>query len=171
MNEVNMKYWFSDFLAELGLFIEKPIFTKKKFPSLCRLARFHGCPNENFVRTIFERCFSIWITEVIGLTGVSFHFWPQKQIPSGSHSNFWLFFHFHVKNLPIYVELKKVYFMGSEMQPGVMRAQKRNLIVMKVMWPIHRSEMLSSKKYKLWGLKWNHKSWEPKNLNKFNFWN
>jgi hypothetical protein len=25
----------------------------------------------------------------------------------------------------------KVYFMGSEMQPGVMRAQKRNLLVMK----------------------------------------
>jgi hypothetical protein len=45
MNEVNVKYWFSDlkknffidFLDELGLFIEeKPIFTKKKFPSLCR---------------------------------------------------------------------------------------------------------------------------------------
>jgi hypothetical protein len=30
-----------------------------------------------------------------------------------------------------YAELKKVYLMGSEMQPGVMRAQKRNLLVMK----------------------------------------
>jgi hypothetical protein len=30
-----------------------------------------------------------------------------------------------------YAELKKVYFIGSEMQPGVMRAQKRNLLVMK----------------------------------------
>jgi hypothetical protein len=26
-----------------------------------------------------------------------------------------------------YAELKKVYFMGSEMQPGVMRAQKREI--------------------------------------------
>jgi hypothetical protein len=26
-----------------------------------------------------------------------------------------------------YVELKKVYFMGSEMQPGVTRAQKREI--------------------------------------------
>jgi hypothetical protein len=98
MNEVNIKYWFRDFqkfffidfLDELGLFIgEKPIFTKKKFPSW-----FHGCPNENFVRPIFERCFqvrdfSFWITDGFGLTGVSFHFWPQKQIPSGSsHTNF-----------------------------------------------------------------------------------
>jgi hypothetical protein len=95
MNEVNMKYWFSDFkkidfLDELGLFIEeKPIFTKKKFPSLCRLPWFHGCPYANFVRPIFERCFqvrdfSFRITEGIGLTGVSFHLWPQKQIPSGA---------------------------------------------------------------------------------------
>jgi hypothetical protein len=30
-----------------------------------------------------------------------------------------------------YAELKKVYFMGSEMQPGVITAQKRNLLVMK----------------------------------------
>jgi hypothetical protein len=42
------------------------------------------------------------ITEGIGLAGVSFQFGPQKQIPSGSyHTNFWLLFHFHVKNLPI----------------------------------------------------------------------
>jgi hypothetical protein len=26
-----------------------------------------------------------------------------------------------------YADLKKVYFMGSEMQPGVMRAQKREI--------------------------------------------
>jgi hypothetical protein len=66
----------------------------------------HG-PYENFVRPIFERCFqvrdfSFRITEGIGLTGVSFYFWPQKQIPSGSHTNFWLLFHFHVKNLPVF---------------------------------------------------------------------
>jgi hypothetical protein len=67
-----------DFLDELRLFIEEtPIFAE--FSSLCRLARFHGCSNENFVRPIFERCFqvrdfSFWITEGIGLTGVSLHF-------------------------------------------------------------------------------------------------
>jgi hypothetical protein len=34
-----------DFLNELGLFIEdKPILTKKKIPSHCHLAQFHGCP-------------------------------------------------------------------------------------------------------------------------------
>jgi hypothetical protein len=143
MNEVYMKFWFSDlkkkvidFLDELGLFIEEKLVSTKK------------CPNENFVRTIFERCFqvrdfSFRITEGIGLTGVSFHFWPQKQIPSGScHRNFWLLFHFQMKyfqfwcfwawfDVKFFAELKKAYFMGSEMQPGVMRAQKRNLLVMK----------------------------------------
>jgi hypothetical protein len=127
MNEVNMKYWFSDlkkkkidFLDELGLFIEKKrIFMKKKFPSLCRLARFQGCPNEKFVRPIFERClqvrdFSFWITGRIGLTGVSFHFWPQKQIPSGScHRDFWLLCFWAWFDVKFYAELKKVYFMGS----------------------------------------------------------
>jgi hypothetical protein len=63
------KIKFIDFLDELGLFIEeKPIFTTFALPSaVCRL--------------IFERCFqvrnfSFWITEGIGLTGVSFHFSP-----------------------------------------------------------------------------------------------
>jgi hypothetical protein len=97
-----------DFLDELELFIgEKQVFTKKKRPSLCRLPWVHGCPNKNFVRPIFQRSFqvrhfSFWITEGIGLTEVSFHFWSQKQIPSGSsHRNFRLLFHFHVKHLPI----------------------------------------------------------------------
>jgi hypothetical protein len=119
MNEVNIKYWFRDFqkkfidfLDELGLVIEeKPIFTKKKIPSLCRLPWFHDCPYENFVRPIFEKCFqvrdfSFRITEGIGLTGVSFHFRPQKQIPSGSsHTNFWLLFHFYAKYPPIWMFL------------------------------------------------------------------
>jgi hypothetical protein len=83
MNEVNIKYTDFviskkkiDFLDALGLLIGgKPIFTKKKI----RLARFHGCTNENFFRPIFKRCFqvrdfSFWITEGIGLTGVSFSF-------------------------------------------------------------------------------------------------
>jgi hypothetical protein len=32
-----------------------------------------------------------------------------------------------------YVELKKVYFMGSEIQPGVMRAQKRDTVKILIM--------------------------------------
>jgi hypothetical protein len=80
---ISINAFFFDFLDELGLFIgEIPIFTKKKKirrSAVCRLARFHSCPNENFVRMIFERCFQVrdfffWITEGIGLTGVSFHF-------------------------------------------------------------------------------------------------
>jgi hypothetical protein len=146
---ISKKNIFIDFLDELGLFIEeKPIFTKKKFPSLCRLPWFHGCPNENFVRPIFERCFqvrdfSFRITEGLGLTGVSFLFWPQKQIPSGSsHTNFWLLFHFQMKycrfwcfwawfDVKFYAELKKVYFMGSKAQLKAIGAQKRNLLVIK----------------------------------------
>jgi hypothetical protein len=104
MNEVNMNYWFSDlkknidFLDELGLFIgEKQIFTKKKIPSLCRdfMAVHMKILSARFLK---DRCFqvrdfSFWITEGIGLTGVSFHFWPQEHIPSGScHTNFWLLF-------------------------------------------------------------------------------
>jgi hypothetical protein len=116
---LSTKYWFRDFLiffyrysGRIRTFYRRPIFTKKKFLSLCRLRSAvcrlpwcHGCPNEKFVRPIFERCFqvrdfSFWITEGIGLTGVSFHFWPQEQIPSGS-SHFWLLFHFNVKYWPI----------------------------------------------------------------------
>jgi hypothetical protein len=35
---ISKKFFFIDFQDELGLFIEeKPVYTKKKFPSLCRL--------------------------------------------------------------------------------------------------------------------------------------
>jgi hypothetical protein len=58
--------------------------------------------------------------------------------------------------------------MGPEMQPRVMRAQKRNLLVMQILisrvtYPSFRNFMLSSKKYTLWGLKSNRKPLEPKN--------
>jgi hypothetical protein len=33
------------------------------------------------------------------------------------------------QNLLVMAELKKVYFMGSEMQPGVIRAQKREILI------------------------------------------
>jgi hypothetical protein len=73
--------FFIDFLEELGLFIkENPDFYKKK-----KIRRSAGCRDfmavqmKNFVRSLFERCiqvrdFTFWITEGIGLTGVSFHF-------------------------------------------------------------------------------------------------
>jgi hypothetical protein len=118
MNEVNMKYWFSDlrnkffidFLDELGLFIEENRFLRiKNFRRSAVWRNFMAVQMK--IRTIFERCFqvrdfSFWITEGIGLTGVSFHFGHQKHIPSGScHRNFWLLFHFHVKHLPIFMFL------------------------------------------------------------------
>jgi hypothetical protein len=59
---ISNKKKFVDYLDELGLFIEEnPIFTKKKFrrSAVCCLARFHGCPNKNFLCTIFERCFQV----------------------------------------------------------------------------------------------------------------
>jgi hypothetical protein len=66
----------------MSIYQRKTDFYEKKYfrrSAVCRLTRFHGCPNENFVRTIFERRFqerdfSFWITEGIGLTGVSFRF-------------------------------------------------------------------------------------------------
>jgi hypothetical protein len=76
---ISKKNFFIDFLDELGLFIgEKQVFTKKKFPSLCRLPS-AVCRDFMAVRPIFERCFqvrdfSFRITGGIGLTGVSFHF-------------------------------------------------------------------------------------------------
>jgi hypothetical protein len=131
MAEVNMKYWWFQkkiyrYSGRIRTFYRRKQFFTRRLPW------FHGCPHENFVRPIFERCFqvrgfSFRITEGIGLTGIIFHFWPQKQILSGScHRNFWLLFHIHVKNLPIFMFLgliwckilcwaQKVYFMGSEM--------------------------------------------------------
>jgi hypothetical protein len=150
-----MKYWFSDFKKKKKsifwtnwdfLSNKNRLLRKKNFRrfGVCRLPWFHGCPYENFVRQIFEKCFqakdfSFRITEGIVLTGVSFHFWPQKPIPSGSsNTNFWLLFHFQMKYCQFwcfwawfYAELKRVYFKGSEVQSKATRAQKRNLLVIK----------------------------------------
>jgi hypothetical protein len=165
MNEVNMKYWISDLKKKKSRFSgrirtfyrKKPIFTKKKFPSLCRLPWFHGCPSENFERCFQVRDFSFRITEGIGLTGVSFHFWPQKQIPLGScHRNFWLLFHFHVKNLPIFMFLDLIWCKilcwaqksilwnatGSHESPKT-EFVGHEFFISRVNYPIHRSEILS----------------------------
>jgi hypothetical protein len=145
MNEVNMKYWFSDFKnffykfsGRIKTFYRRKtgFYEKKKTVALPRrLPWFHGCPNE-FCPAAFcfqVRDFYFRITEGIGLTGVNFHFWPQKQILSGScQTNFWLLF--HVKNLPIFM------FLG--------------LIWCKILCWAQKS---------LWGLKCNRASWEPKN--------
>jgi hypothetical protein len=40
---------------------------------------------------------------------------------------FWALF-----DVTFYAELNKVYFMGSEMHPGVMRAQKREIQISRV---------------------------------------
>jgi hypothetical protein len=70
-------YWFSGRIRTF--YRRKTGFYEKKSPSLCRLPWIHCCPNENFVRPIFERSFqvrhfSFWITEGIGLTRVIFVF-------------------------------------------------------------------------------------------------
>jgi hypothetical protein len=169
---------FSNSLSKISYNLTK----KKKIPSLCRLPWFHGCPYENFVRPIFERCFqvrdsSFRITEGIGLTGVNFHFWPQKQIPSGSsHANFRLLFHFHVKNLPIFMFLGLIWckilcWAQISILYGVWNATEspktefvsQEIFISRVTYPSIRNFMLSSKKYTLRGLKSNRKPLEPKN--------
>jgi hypothetical protein len=42
-------------MNELGLFIEE----KQNIPSLCHLARFHGCPNEKICPPAFEDAFKL----------------------------------------------------------------------------------------------------------------
>jgi hypothetical protein len=113
--------------------------------------------------------FSFRITEGIGLTGVGFHFWPQKQIPSGScYRNFWLL----LKNLPIFMFLcliwcktlcwaQKSILYGVWNATGNHESPKTEFVSQLI-----RNFKLNSKNYTLWGLKCNHKSWEPKNLNK-----
>jgi hypothetical protein len=72
-----------DFLSKNNRFLRK-----KKFRRSAVCCDFMAVQMKNFVRPLFGRCFqfkdfSFWITEGIGLTRVSFHFWPQKQIPLG----------------------------------------------------------------------------------------
>jgi hypothetical protein len=174
-------YWFSVF--------KKKIFYR--FSGRIRTFYRRKTVQMNFVRPPFERCFqvrdfSFQITEWIGLTGVSFYFWPQKQIPSGScHRNIWLLFHFHVKNLPIFMFLDliwcKILCWAAELK--VLKAlinnnnSNNNNSILYGVWNATgsyespKTEFVSHEifisRVTLWGLKCNHKSWEPKNLNKF----
>jgi hypothetical protein len=59
---ISKKYFFIGFLDGLGLFIgENPIFTKKNFrrSAVCRLARFHGCPNEKLSVSFLKDAFKL----------------------------------------------------------------------------------------------------------------
>jgi hypothetical protein len=86
MNEVNIKYWF--FLSIFWTICSYDFLSKKN-----RFLRSHGDP-------MAIHGFTSWITEGIGLTGVSYYFWPKKQIPSSScHMNFWLLYHFQSNNI------------------------------------------------------------------------
>jgi hypothetical protein len=79
----------------------KTDFYEKKIPSLCRLPRFHVFPNEKLCPPAFQaRDFSFWITNE--------SFWSPKTE---------------------FVDQKfyKYTLKGTEMQPGVMRAQKREI--------------------------------------------
>jgi hypothetical protein len=117
--------FFYRFSGRIGTFYRRKIDSYEKKNSV-GLPWFHGCRNENFVRTIFGRCFqvrefSFCITEGTGLTGISFHFWPQKQISSGSsHTIFWLL-----------LSILKSILYGVYTPIESLWAQKRNLLVMK----------------------------------------
>jgi hypothetical protein len=56
----------------IGLFIgekgEKPIF--KKFPSLCRLARFHGCLNEKLSARFLKDALKLGTSPIGSLKGL-----------------------------------------------------------------------------------------------------
>jgi hypothetical protein len=132
--------------------LEKYRFLRKKKKirrsAVCRLARFHSCPNENFVRMIFERCFQVrdfffWITEGIGLTGVSFHFWPQNKFRQVAAIGVFGSFFTSMWNIcqflcfwawcdvKFYAELKKINFMWPKVQSkAIMLCRKmRNWIL------------------------------------------
>jgi hypothetical protein len=161
-------YWFSGrirtFYRRKTGFYEKKI--SVALPSaVCR--DFMAVQMKNFVRPLFGRCFqvrdfSFRITEGIGLAGVSFHFWPQKQIPSGSsHTNFWLLFHFHVKRLPILMFLGLIWckilcWAQKSILYGVWNATESHespktefvsheIFISRVTYPLIRNFMLSSK--------------------------
>jgi hypothetical protein len=128
----------SNFLEELWLFIgENRFLREKKIPSLCQMKILSTW----FLKDAFKLETSPFGLLGIGLAGLSFDFWPQKQIPSGSsHTNFWLLFRFHVKYWPILLFLGliwcKVLCWAQKstlhgVQSKAFQAQKRNLLVLK----------------------------------------
>jgi hypothetical protein len=166
-----MKYWFRDSQKKFFYWFSgrKTGFYEKKSPSLCRLPWFHGCPYENFVRPIFERCFhvrdfSFRITEGIGLTGVSFHFWPQKKFRRVAAIGFFgSFFTSMVKNLPILMFLgliwckilcwaqKSILFWNATESHESPKTEfvSHEIFISRVTYPSIINFMLSSKKYTL----------------------
>jgi hypothetical protein len=111
MNEVNIKYWFRnfqkkvfiDFLDDLGLFIEeKPICTKKKFPSpaVCRLPRKVWLSTSTLPIQLIVRDFSFCISEWFAPQSILLIFRLREQIPSG---------HFQVKYWPILMFLDLIW--------------------------------------------------------------
>jgi hypothetical protein len=164
MNEVNIKYWFRnfqkkkfiDFLDELGLFIEeKPICTKKKFPSpaVCCLPRKVWLPTSTL--SVHLRDFSLRISDWFGPQSILLILGLREQIPSGSsHTNFWLLFHFLVKYWPILMFLgliwcKTLCWAQKSILYGVL-SPIESLWSLKTeffgheffVWPIHQSEIL-----------------------------
>jgi hypothetical protein len=123
-----------DFLDELGLFIEeKPVFTKKKkIPSLHMMAVHMKILSARFFKDAFKLETSPFgsLKELVRLGLVFIFDFKNKfrrvatiRIFSSFFISMWKIYQFLCFwawfDVKFYAELKKVYFMGSEMQPGV----------------------------------------------------
>jgi hypothetical protein len=137
MNEVNIKYWFRNFLDEFELFIEeKPICTKKKFPSPAVCPEKFGYPLLPFPFNLETSPFGL-VTDLVPNRSYWFLDFGNKfrrvapiRIFGSFFTFSWNIDQFHWFDVKFYAELKKVYFMGSKVQLEAFGAQKRNLLVM-----------------------------------------
>jgi hypothetical protein len=177
MNEVNIKYWFRDFLKKFfyrfsgrirTFYRRNTDFYEKKnsvvLPSavISWLSKWKFCPPD-CERCFQVRDFSCWIKflrvalwifgsfltstwniyQFLGLIWCKILCWTQKNILYGFLSpieRHWSpktefvrheIFISRVIDQKFYAELKKRYFMRSKAQSKVIRAQKRNMLVMK----------------------------------------
>jgi hypothetical protein len=188
-----MKYWFRDFQKKffywfsgrIRTFIgEKQVFTKKKVRhAVCRefMAVQMRILSGGFLKDLFKLDTSPFgsLKELVQLE-FFLYFWPREQSPSGScHTNFWLLFHMHVKNLPILSFLGLIWckilcWAQKSILYGVWNATESHespktefvsheIFISRVTYPSIRNFMLSSKKCTIWGLKSNRKPLELKN--------
>jgi hypothetical protein len=107
----------------------------------CVWCNFMAVQMKSFIRPIFERCFqvrdlSFWLTHGIGLTGVSFHFWPQYK----------------------FRRVAAIWIFGSFF------TSTWNIHQFYCFWAWFDVKFYAElKNHTLWGLKYNQKPLEPKN--------